>query len=218
MISPHRIMPASHTRQWWLAGGIHPSQVVAAYDFKSTPTVQQRCVNVANPGTYNCTVYGSAPDLLTSGFRFTGTSRWLSTGVIPQSSGFSFFVSFPIFSAGGTLLGINQSTSQRFFIVPNLAPNARFFYANGDVTVSGAATLAGVLGISDQKIFKNGTNIANIPNTFTAPSLPMLIGARSTGESTADGFMSGVVASVVFYNSVLSDAQVAALSAAMAAL
>ena len=82
MISTHRIMPASHTRQWWLAGGIHPSQVVAAYQPKGAASLAASYVNLANPGTNDAQV-GVAPGLDSSGWVFTGTEKLLGPNVSP---------------------------------------------------------------------------------------------------------------------------------------
>jgi hypothetical protein len=109
------IRPASGG--WWLSGGIAAANCIAAYQAKGAADYAASLVNLANPGTYNCTAPAGNPAFDTSVGLTFGSNKYLATGITP-GAGWSFIVDFTR-SPIGTLaiLGSYGSLNSRFFIL-----------------------------------------------------------------------------------------------------
>jgi len=216
MISTHRIMPASHTRQWWLAGGIHPSQVVAAYQPKGAVDLAASYVNLANPGT-NDAQAGVAPTIGADGWVFNGTTQYLDTGVAPNNANSFIAVRF---SRANTSVGLQNIAGSaaagdtRFYMNP--VDNAAYSFGIGTrIIINGSYLVSGVMCIASSKGYINGVQVAS--GSFPGNTNPISIGASYNGTNVVF-FYAGLIQAVVIGNATLTSAQVAALSAAMAAL
>ena len=210
-------MPASHTRQWWLAGGIHPSQVVAAYQPKGAVDLAASYVNLANPGTYNAAP-GVAPTLDSNGWGFNGTSQYISTG-FPFARNNSALIVFEMTgSAYNMLCGANSNQAGGYFYIkPAHLTLYRQTYANGGSNAVDGDALSGVIGICGGLCVLNGSVVTTLNPGVVESEAHVFIGAQnSTG--VANSFISARISAAVFYNSSIQPSQIAALSAAMAAL
>jgi hypothetical protein len=217
MISTHRIMPASHTRQWWLAGGIHPSQVVAAYQPKGAVDLAASYVNLANPGTNDAQV-GVEPTLDSSGWVFNGTTQYL-IGPLSNSAGFA--VRFSNLTNTGFLVGARKGVlNNHLYLRPSTGANQTAF----------ANSLTNLQAFVDQNISSGVAVINGINRAFNGVVAGDLAGDFDWGINYWIGAMNtngtiglpcaASVQSCCFFASgtTLTPAQIAALSAAMAAL
>jgi hypothetical protein len=220
MISTHRIMPASHTRQWWLAGGIHPSQVVAAYQPKGAASLGDSYVNLANPGTNDAQV-GVAPTLDGSGWVFNGATQYLIG---------------PPINAAGMLIRYSDVTAIDFGVIAG-AQNAgnidavwlRPLRSAADLQIAiGPSTSTvvyanpgsfGVIGFNGSASYRNGVVLKSnhTPTTLThnigiGASLSEVLLPSTRKACKVQAFCSFASGTT------LTAAQIAALSSAMAAL
>ena len=203
MISTHRIMPASHTRQWWLAGGIHPSQVVAAYQPKGAVDLAASYVNLANPGTNDAQV-GVAPALDSSGWVFGG-SQHVNTGVVPDEN-YCLAIRIASYSTGN-IGGIFDSVT-RFYIGSPIG--------HGSQTFAFSPSSNKTIVLNERDFYVDGALINTFTSSWTNTVLNIWLGGRNNSGSLLGGVFTTPCA--VIYNAKRSPAQIAALSAAMAAL
>jgi hypothetical protein len=213
MISTHRTIPASHTRQWWLAGGIHPSQVVAAYQPKGAVDLAASYVNLANPGTYDATPI-VAPTLDSNGWVFSGGTQCLDTGIIPGRE-WSMVIRLTGADAG-ILCGSLSGGDTRFFLGNNASGYRQ--YANGPLLVVSGVVSTGIMAICGANVYLNGSLDGTIDTGSLVSTRPIYIGAANNLGTVLAPIGSGTINGFAAFNFSLTDAQIAALSAAMAAL
>ena len=199
-------MPASHTRQWWLAGGIHPSQVVAAYQPKGAVDLAASYVNLANPGTNDATV-GVAPTFDSSGWEFDGATQYIS---IARAHGHNTFaIQFKDVSNSGRLFGNNNLN----FLPVSTETTSRLYYNEGLSSVHVPKIITGSLILSGAGIYQSGSKISETFDGVFGRDIAFQIGARNSS-----GFCACSVSACLISDAILSASQAAALSAAMAAL
>jgi hypothetical protein len=218
MISTHRIMPASHTRQWWLAGGIHPSQVVAAYQPKGAADLAASYVNLANPGTNDATV-GVEPTFDSSGWVFDGSTTYL-IGPPSNSAGFAVRFSNASFSTR-MIIGVAEGTNLIGFVNANLGLHRTYRNSGNNIayTVTNGAVANGTATINQSGCYLNGTKESGETQGNYSGAINYYIGCRNMNGSP-DSVTNAKIQACCFFASgtTLTPAQVAALSAAMAAL
>jgi hypothetical protein len=189
------------------------------YQPKGAASLAASYVNLANPGTYDAAL-GAAPSFdEATGWTFNGIDQYLTTGVVP-ASGWSMIARVSG-AGGGTIFGQRSiavgSTSHQ--IVPNATGNI-VAYRNGgsiDVTKSPGLT-SGILAMAGNAAYRNGINENITLQAFGGETpLAMFLGARNN-QNVVHAFFSGSIAAFAIYNTTLSAAQVAAISAAMALL
>jgi hypothetical protein len=204
----------SNQRRWWLAGGIHPSQVVAAYQPKGAADLAASYVNLANPGTYDATPI-VAPTLGINGWEFSGGTQHLSTGIIPGRA-WSMVVRF-VGTDVGFLCGALSGGDTRFYLRGSNGSGLRH-YANGVLrTISGAIS-TGVMAICGADAYLNGNSDGSIVTGSLLTTHPIYIGALNNSGSALTPLGSGTINTFAVFNFSLTSIQIAALSAAMAAL
>jgi hypothetical protein len=200
---------------WWLAGGIDPSDCVAAYQAKGAASYAASLVNLANPGTYDA-YEGVTPSWgAADGWTFNGSTQYLVTDVVPKIQPQSW--SALIYQDGGlgfSLHGTAPSSYREFGFRAINATTMRFH--NGmqkDATVS---SLTGIFGIAGAGAYIDGILIGgDIPVWPASPCGKIHIGRNIRDAS---GFYNGKIIAVAIYNTVLTSAQMAALTIAMNAL
>jgi hypothetical protein len=219
MISTHRIMPASHTRQWWLAGGIHPSQVVAAYQPKGAVDLAASYVNLANPGTNDATPI-VAPTIDSSGWVFSGSAALLGpiASEAPVLFRFSDKTTIDFFA----VFGVNIANESRTFLpyASNSSPPTRsLLYTGGGSTQTSPGITSGVVAIAGNKYYINGVDTGETISTVVS-AINYGIGKAHRGSNNFTGITPVKFQACLFFNTgtTLSAPQIAALSAAMAAL
>jgi hypothetical protein len=215
-MSHRRLLAASGgALPWYRAGGA--PLPVAAYQPKGATNLAASYVNLANPGTYDA-IPGVAPTWTSgTGWGFNGSTQFLETGVTPDSNqAWSMVILSGNGSPARDVSTVVSLSGTSFFGFANSAAKNISFLNGG--ALAGPINNGGVFAFSGNKGYANGiATIGTIP-LGSGDALPsFVIGARRTG-GTQNRFWDSSVGAVVIYSSVLTDSQVAAVSAAMAAL
>ena len=192
---------------WWREGGA--PEPVAAYQPIGAASLADSYINLVNPGTFDAAP-GVAPTWASgTGWQGDGATIFLTTGVAIGSGGtvvirlHSLSAIFPnryFSSFVGGELGVQATTS-------NVA-----FLNGGNVSVSSGFS-ANVFAIAGNAGYVDGVNVATIPAGAT-PTGTIELFRRPDNTRYADG----VIAAIAIYDTTLTAPQVAAVSAAMAAL
>ena len=204
---------------WWEAGGA--TGAVAVYQPKGAASLAASYSNLANPGTYDAAP-GVAPTWASgTGWTFAGT-QYLKSGITP-ADGYSVVVRVSNYAQAYTAsFGTRASSTARFYIMPNTingGGSSIFAYASIEQgTGSGTSVVNGVLAMTKDAGYKDGVIITAISSTWVgAAGGTVYIGARDRAGA-ADYYMTGDIQAIAIYNTTLTAPQVAAVSAAMAAL
>lgn len=200
---------------WYRAGGA-PAPI-AAYQPKGAASLAASYVNLANPGTYDAAP-GTAPThAAATGWTFGGL-QYLTTGVVP-ASGFSALCRFSnaTGSSSHAPFGVSFSAgNQRFYVRVREATYRRYAYGTSNLLVAGSLT-SGVVALAGNNAYLDGVSDGTVVSSWTNTAIPLTIGAENTG-STRQSWYWGYVFAFVAYTATLTAPQVAAVSAAMAAL
>ncbi len=208
---------------WWYVEG---KTCVAAYQPKGAASYAASKVNLANPGTYDATDGAHCPAWSTEvGWTFDGANveYLVISTLVPSGNAGSSLVCFN--SASGTenawIYGCYAYvTGYTYGYRRSNGYGSRAYYQEGGAfRLSGLAT-SGVHGFAGLTAYEDGDSVGSISDVDKADSnAHMNIGARHVETITdGDAPFSGVVTAIVFYSDTLSEAEVATVSAAMAAL
>lgn len=204
---------------WWLSGGVAAANCVAVYQPKGAASLAASYSNLANPGTYDA-ASGVAPTWASgTGWTFNGTTQYLLTGILPviDTSTICRFDSASG-SASRALFGVSVSANNWRHYVRVREGGAFRRWASGSSTVlMGGALTSGVVALCGSQAYLDGAPDATISRTWANPTIDIAIGAERT-VAGAQAWYSGNIVAVAIYNTILSAAQVALISAAMAAL
>jgi hypothetical protein len=201
---------------WYLSGGILPGNCVAAYQPQNAANYTTSKINLANPGTYDA-AEGSAPSWdSVNGWKFVST-HYLTTGIIPVA-GWSYicrtcWTDTPaLYAWGQNGDGTSSITFMRF-------SGFNTFYANGEATndnalALGTADVKRVLGMRGQARYIDGVKDAVDCPAWTGGNnaLEILMGALTTTDVTK---YRGNIQTFSIYNTILTEAQLQAVSSAM---
>lgn len=195
---------------WWEAGGA--TGIVAAYQPKGAASLAASYVNLANPGVYNAAP-GTAPTWDASGWSFNGSDQWLDTGYAPQA-GHTGIIRFA--NAVRQYTGMYADGIVNFAMAPlrGDGDNKRIYYYGGYNTKTPGYTNC-VLAIAGMSFYLNGSPDGGTGSSFGANTTTFGLGRRN---GSAIVYYQGDICAASFYNTTLSAAQVAAVTAAMAAL
>lgn len=233
---------------WWTAGVVSPSSVIAAYQAKGAASYSASKVNLANPGTHNLSDVVVPSWNATDGWVFTGTEV-LNTGLRSAQLGRGRTCSFairysdiPTDNTSHAIIG-GQFELDSGLSIPtisteirmNAVPPSRGILVSFDEGSSGCTVnsafgnASGVVFLAGTKACYNGVEL--LDHDACADSwgaevdiAPVYIGALNwefeldPGVYDPYAYYIGKVQAVAFYNSVLTPAQVAAVTAAMQAL
>jgi hypothetical protein len=203
---------------WYLSGGITKSSCVASYKAKGATNLVTSLINLVSPGDFNL-VSDTLPTWnSTDGWIFNGDDgTYLDTGIIPVTVGqvWSMLARF-------SNAKLETSTSQvvgkpseggigRFYIAPNRTTYG-VLYANGDMESKTPGMTNGVLAIAGNKGYRNGNLDATIATADGTSTLPIKIGYVDWDDWPG---YTGNVQAVAIYNTILSGAQILAVSNAM---
>lgn len=197
---------------WWLAGGISAGDCLAAYQAKGAASLAASYSNLNNPGTNDATL-GVAPSWAAgTGWTFNGTSQYL-TSSIPNADE-TLLVQF---TAPGACIvaGMYETTSRWLQLLPSYLGAA--YYRNGGA-VSGATFTSGNIAATSAKGYKDGVSIGALTGSWSGTALNRLYIGASNNSGTPFFAGSVTVIAVARYSRALSDSEVAAVAAAMAAL
>lgn len=200
---------------WYRAGGA-PVPVIA-YQPKGAASLAASYVNLANPGTYDATPVGTPTFAAATGWTFP--SAYLTTGYAPP--GTQTITMLVRYSGAQTINGLGVAGvaqgAKLFLLQPFRTGNKTGFWSNVLLEAT-PAVLSGAIGIVGRTGFVNGAAVgAAAAASQTAYTNSIWIGRYNADGSPATSFIGNIVA-FALYESVLPDAQVAAVSAAMAAL
>ena len=209
---------------WYLAGGAPVP--VAAYQPIGASSLAASYVNLVSPGTFDAAP-GVAPTWASgTGWGFNGTTQFLNAGLALSNIGVAVFIRFSGFalSDGKTIIGAFNSFAGNSIshVIQLNSGNVRS--RNGTADPIGLADNApgltsGVYGFSGLTPYRNGFAESALI-TSTAPTgtpLNIYIGALNLNGSAAQ-FTAANIQAIAIYPSTLTASQVAAVSAAMAAL
>jgi len=202
---------------WWLSGGISAANCVAAWQAKGAASLAASYINLANPGTHNLTVKAGATDPIfdtSVGWTFSAA---LSNGLTSSATTGNDINQTMIIALkslgveGCSVFGLYANNVTRIY-----SGNAWTVMFVGNAYNGGniSYTNLRVLAISGKFSYVDGAQWgAELnPTVFANRKLDIMCGGGSAP------YKSGVVTAAAKYNTALSPAQVAALSAAMAAL
>lgn len=202
---------------WWLAGGA-PTPV-AAYQPLYAPDLATSYLRVAGTGgnsNLDPAVVGAgvAPTWASgTGWGLDGTTQFLVSGVsFPANSG--CVIARYSGTSGNFRTVVGEFLAPAFWFIRSNSANVEF-YGLGVGVQNTPQLLGGVYGVSGNIAYRNG--VAE-PNTAggTSQANNLYIGALRTAGVAQ--FFLGDIQAVAFWNTPLTASQVAAVSAAMAAL
>ena len=201
---------------WWEAGGA--TGAIAVYQPKGAASLAASYINLANPGTNNAAP-GIAPTLGVNGWTFNGTNQYLTTGITPAVA-WTMLIRFSGAAANQQVLAGQFDDLGAFMIaLGHVAASGGVLFVNGQATsLAGQLPnlLSGVVGIAGKNGYRNGVFDIAIPGIGGVYS-PLAIAARFNNGAIG-AYYNGNIQAFVVYNNTLDAAQVAAVSAAMAAL
>lgn len=208
---------------WYRAGGA--SLPVAAYQPKGAASLAASYTNLANPGTYDAAP-GVAPTLDANGWAFDGLSQYLTTGLVPGSVTWSMLVRVSnvawhpsATTYYGAAIGAYSTGDHRFTIYTYDYTKVHIFFGNDGVLDTGSFLTSAVLGFAGQYGYVNGVAVSGSIAPLVQPSAnALLIGAHSDVHGNVGNKFYGKIQAVAIYSATLTAPQVAAVSAAMAAL
>jgi hypothetical protein len=212
------VSAAAPAVSWWLSGGIAAINCRVAYQAKGAASLAASYSNLANPGTDDAIPIVAPTWATATGWGFTGT-QYLST-VVPKTGQdqsalirYSFAgIDYHYLSAvsgihGGLILF-------GFFIGPDYPS-----WYNGNNNYIVTCPSSAVMAISGISGYFDGIPAATIPiSSGGYNSQPLYIGGFNNGGTLETFTYVGNIQAFAMYDTTLTDAQVLAVSTAMAAL
>jgi hypothetical protein len=202
---------------WWLAGGVNPADVAAVWQPIGAANLAASYLRIAgNLGHANIDpslVGGVAPGFDPApGWLFDGSPRYLQTGITPiNNQQWSAIVRFS--GASGTFSAfLSYVSSCSFSLRPMWVNLYRAYFNGGNTGARAPGYTSGVAGFAGNQPYINGS-----AEPFTiSPLAGSFNEIKIGGENLSYGF--GNIQAIAFYTVTLTAPQVAAVSAAAAAL
>lgn len=208
---------------WYRAGGA-PAPV-AAYLPKGAASLAASYINLPTPGV-NDAAPGVAPTWnATDGWIHNGLTQYLTTGIVPTDT-YTVIARFSNDAnlAGRFMIGAKGAGDSRHIISPKSSSAgsvARYSYGAAGQDGSSAYSSSGVLALvaagASAFGYRGGVLDATLSSSMAGVSAQFYIGCLNNNGSPST-FWSGRIQALVIYSSTLDAGQVAAVSAAMAAL
>lgn len=203
---------------WWEVAG---QTCVAAYQPKGAADIAASYVNLANPGTYNAAP-GVAPTWASAtGWTFNGTTQYLTTGVVPSADNtWSMLcqLSNGDMTATRDLIGCYPNPVTNRFYIRSWHSATEMIYGIGSTArFTSPSMTSGICAIGGLQGYRNGV-ADGAPGVAGSGSFPqVLVGCANYGGVPVN-FYSGNIQAIAIWDTTLTAAQVAAISAACAAL
>ena len=169
--------------------GISPAgyaaNCVAAYVPKGAASLAVSYVNLANPGTYDCTL-GNTPTLVAAGWSFNGTDDSLITGITPADKNFTILLRYSGFTVVADKILVGSYVSGAAIGLASFETDGTFHYKNGryntsDYNETSSAT-SGVIGLAGRKAYRDGALLGDIVgDEAVAPYADIYIGSDNNG-------------------------------------
>ncbi len=196
---------------WYLAGGA-PAPV-AAYQPKGAASLAASYVNLVNAGTFDAVpVVAPTWDTGTGWGLLETSTQWLDTGIV-HSAGYSALVFFDSAVSMACLMGSFTGAGSRLAIYAASGTNRS--YQNGGFLNLAGARINGVMAVAGQTAYYNGAAEAGAIPAFTGTATVSIGIGRMKGTSD---YCTANIKALAIYSTTLTAHQVAAVSAAMAAL
>jgi hypothetical protein len=194
---------------------------IAAYQPKGAASLAASYVNLANPGVNNAAP-GVAPTWdAATGWIFNGSTQFLKTGIIGAES-LTMIIRFLDASVsvnqelcGSTGAGVGSAT--RFRIVNNLNGQRAYYYGSAVTNRVTPSVTNGIMALAGNNGYFNGVPDGTPTGTWSGTGADNYIGASNFAGTTI-GFSIVKVQAFGIWPSILTPAEVATVSAAMAAL
>ena len=204
---------------WAMAGGA--PRPIACYQPKGAASLAASYVNLATPGTFNAAP-GVAPTFASAtGWTFDGSTQYLDTGIVPTTTTWSMIIRFSGWTSYGNapvVAGAAITASSRFFTLTQYTDN-KIYYGDGNFVGVTPSMSAGVIAVAGLTAYRNGSADGTIASTVAVQPPTIYVGARhDTAAPTVRQYAAASVQSIVIYSATLTSGQVAAVTAAMAAL
>jgi len=203
---------------WWEAGGA--IGCLGAYQPIGAASYAASLVNLADPGTRDAYA-GTSPSWdAVNGWTFNGSTQYLIADMTPATDqSWSVICRYVKTGGYGYLLGCrNFSDTRMFALQPNDggAPSGSRYYNGGTLKVAPGAG-AGIMGLAGATGYRGGAAEAgSIPAWTGSARYQIYFGAYNNGPAV--GYYKGTIQCIAIYNTTLSAVQMAAITAAMAAL
>lgn len=206
---------------WWLAGGVDPLTVAAVWQPIRAPSLAASYLRIAgSTGNANLdpVIVGGVAPTFDSAIGWTfATNKYLVTGIIPANN--QTWSAIVRFSGADISAGCIFGTESTGDFVIQFFISSYIRYFNGGMLALTPALSSGALGFAGNTAYRNGSpETGSIPAHGGAFSYDIYIGALHYGVGLTTFYFSGSIQAIAFYSAVLSAPQMAALSAAMAAL
>jgi hypothetical protein len=220
---PQRRMMMARRRgvNWW--DGL--SDVVAVYQPIGAASLAASYVNLVNPGV-NDAAPGVAPAFdPATGWGLNGTTQYLTTGIVP-SANHAMIIRFSNAQANATLdrviigVWVHGAGNNRYWISPQWMNGTQraYGYGNAATTPSGGVA-GGVLAINGNTAYKDGLSDGALSAFSGTATQAIYIGtANLDNAAILPRLIAANIQAVAICSTVQSAAQIAAASAAMAAL
>lgn len=206
---------------WYLAGGVPLANCVAAYQPKGAANLAASYINLANPGTYDCTAPVAAPTFNAStGWSFaSASSQYLVTGVIPAlNQTWSLLIRFSAWNYLNNEMLAGCVSSPGFGFYSTGAPITAMNGTQANAVTAGARGAAGVVGFRGKATYLDGVAGTDIP-TANGPAATEDIYIGAFNNAGSPGFyLNGNILAIAVYNTTITEAQLLAITTAMAAL
>lgn len=197
---------------WWLAGGVNPTNCVAAYQPKRAASYDASLTNLANPGTYTCyRTYGTEGFDEDYGWLIAAYKQRIATQAPITDPSSRTIIVYGKKKGYGRVFDNNPSN--------NIRHNYnQYSYVNNGSTTALTTTMAldteYIVALSANGFYLNGSFV----NATTLGSTPAdsvtVIGNNLTGGLASEYYISACA----IYNNNLTSAQIEAITAALYAL
>ena len=205
---------------WYLSGGVAAANCLAAYKAIGAADIATSYVNLAKPGTYDLTTSDAPTFAAATGWTFNGTSQFLDTGVVP-ATGYSVQIRFTDCEnvTNASMFG-QVKTNANFYLVPPGDGGGNVKYYSGRGVAAAPQMLSGIMGMAGQQGYRNGVpDGAAMASWLDTATLSCYIGAYNTAGGPNWLYVpTSKIQACAIYNTILTDAQMLAVSNAMAAL
>jgi len=212
-----RASRAAAAANWW----DDLTDVVAVYQPIGAASLAASYVNLVNPGTFDAAPGVAPTHSAATGWGFLRTSgNYLITGIVAAAA-WSIFIRFSDVPLSGafeyTLIGASTG-SNRTWLQPYPGTTAVRQYRNTGATQLNVATAvaSGVMGFAGNQAYYNSALDGTIVSG-PAPTDALFVGANNQ-DGIAGRFLSGNIQAIAICSSTQTAPQIAAVSAAMAAL
>ena len=212
---------AAAAADWWLSGGVDTGDCWCAYQPKGAASYAASLTNLNDPGTNDGTDLGTPGWSAETGWQFGGGAA-IGTNFVPQSDqSQSVIVQFSdnAQTVNAYLFG-QLGPGGLFGIRVNGGGGSWVGYENGgQATAAPILAASGNAALAGDKSYRDGVEDADSIGAWTdTPTLAVWIGDMNYNDSAHWYSSTYYCIAIAFYSVVLTDAQVAAMAAAMAAL